>query len=144
MSTFCPFRPVSDALRTVDHVAHSCAVVALTPGDLITEIDTPGGPWYLIRRVDLERGVIVFQDGIEIPIEPGNSRVLRHSEQGLGIYRGDSCHDAESLAHYGQPYLEVNVLESVTRTTREVRFPDGLWLLAAPEDLTPLVSISTA
>lgn len=110
----------------------------LEPADLITEIGTPRGPWYLVQRLDREKRVIVLSGGIEIPLEPSESWILRHSEKGLGTYRALSCRDGESIARDGQPYVEINTLTTNTRTTYEVRFPDGMWLLAAPEDLLML------
>ena len=129
---------MSQAGFTVDDVAHSIAVAALRRGDIITEIDTPEGPWHLVHRVDLEGHVIVLHDGVEIEMASRFARVLRHHEQGLGVFEARSVRDHASLSRDGHPIVEINEVASVTAIAFEVRFPDGDWLLATAHDVVAL------
>lgn len=50
-------------------------------GDEVTEVDTPGGPWYRVLRVDEARGSLLLDDGemlgVEVDVGDWGSVVLR-------------------------------------------------------------------
>lgn len=52
-------------------------VASLLPGDLITETDTPEGPWYRVARVDLRDGVLFVEEDIPVFIDAPDAGVLR-------------------------------------------------------------------
>ena len=52
------------------------APVDLLPGDEITETGTPDGPTYVVARVDPGRGLLVLDEGVEVPLGPSSGRVL--------------------------------------------------------------------
>ncbi len=54
----------------------------LRPGDEVTEIGTPDGPWYRVLRVDAAGGGLLVDDddeavGVEVEVEDWASSVLR-------------------------------------------------------------------
>lgn len=57
----------------------------------------------------------------------------------IGTFRAVSCRDGASLERNGQPYFELNHLDTADgRPLCEVVFEDGVWLLAEPtHDLIP-------
>lgn len=72
--------------RTVAGMADSSSVSPvlardLTVGDEITELDTPGGPWLRVLRVDRERGVLLIDDAaldpVELAVDDWDATVLR-------------------------------------------------------------------
>lgn len=57
--------------------ASQVAVENLQQGDLVTEVDTPGGPWYRVVTYDKCRRVLIVDEGIEVPVVESTSCVLR-------------------------------------------------------------------
>ena len=53
----------------------------LRPGDVVTALSTPDGPWMRVRRLDRSRRVVVVTDGdeelVEVPIGQWQDKVLR-------------------------------------------------------------------
>lgn len=58
------------------------AVGTLVSGDLVTEVDTPGGPWYRVVAYDNDRGVLTLDEGVDVPVDASTARVLRRSAHG--------------------------------------------------------------
>ena len=54
-------------------------------GDEVTEVDTPGGPWYRVLRVNEAGGSLLVGDGdgdavgVEVDVGDWNSAVLRRA-----------------------------------------------------------------
>ena len=48
----------------------------LLPGDEVTGTGTPDGPAYTVDRVDTARGLLVLDDGTEVPLGSPTDRVL--------------------------------------------------------------------
>lgn len=58
---------------------------------------------------------------------------IHSRQQPIGIFRAVGCRDAASLVRDGQPYFELNELATADgRPLVEIKFADGLWLLAGP------------
>jgi hypothetical protein len=57
----------------------------------------------------------------------------------LGTFRAVSTRDAEALARHGEPFFEAAELGTDGRGERlfEIRFADGMWMLAVESDLDP-------
>ena len=51
-------------------------VADLREGDLITDIDTPSGPFYRVNSLDLERRELLV-DAVTLPIEDSEAFLLR-------------------------------------------------------------------
>ena len=59
------------------------------------------------------------------------------SGQPLGEFRAVVTRDAEALRRHGAPFYALDRLPSLNGDwIAEVQFADGLWMLAAAEDLT--------
>lgn len=52
------------------------AAAGLLPGDEVTETGTSDGPTYLVANVDVERRLLVLDDGVEVPLGPPHALVL--------------------------------------------------------------------
>ena len=59
-------------------------IADLRVGDLITELDTPSGPFYRVNAVDLERRELLV-DEVTMPIEGRDSLVLRLVEPNVPL-----------------------------------------------------------
>lgn len=58
---------------------------------------------------------------------------IHSRQQPIGTFHAVSCRDAASLARDGQPFLELNAIDTADgRPLVEVRFADGVWMLADP------------
>ena len=53
------------------------AVEELQAGDVITELDSPDGPWYTVRRYDPARRELIIDDEIPIPVLNPSAAVSR-------------------------------------------------------------------
>lgn len=63
----------------------------------------------------------------------GNVIGINARRRPIGTFRAVSCRDGASLERDGQPYYELNHLDTADgRPLCEIRFTDGLWLLADP------------
>ncbi|WP_020578872.1 hypothetical protein [Actinopolymorpha alba] len=58
----------------------------------------------------------------------------------LGVFSAVSTRDGEARRRHGQPFFEANELGVDARGERlfEIRFADGLWILAVESDLDPV------
>lgn len=56
----------------------------------------------------------------------------------IGRFHACSTRDGASLGRDGQEYYELNWLDSSDQPVAEVRFADGMWLLARRADLEAL------
>lgn len=60
-----------------------CPVNQVGPGDMITEADTPGGPWYLVVAADRSTGSLIVRDDgcdVELPVDDWETQgVLRRT-----------------------------------------------------------------
>lgn len=69
----------------------------------------------------------------------GNVTPISSPRAPLGTFHAVGCRDGASLERDGQPYFEMNPLDTTDgRPLCEVLFADGMWLLADPtKDLRP-------
>jgi hypothetical protein len=113
-----------------------CQVGDLQPGDLITEADTPDGPYYAVKYIDWRAPAVVLDEDIAIPAALSDT-VLRRVEPALGIFRAVRTRDANGLGRHGQPYVEARRLDTSAHEglLYEIRFRDGEWMLAMGDDL---------
>lgn len=114
-------------------------VRALQPGDLITELDTPGGPWYLVAGVDLDRGVLVLgTDEVDVPVDAPDAVVLRRGGvPSTGVFRAVVTTDAEAQRRSGQEYTAARLIDPgcPDGPLYEIQFADREWMLAVYDDL---------
>lgn len=120
-----------------------CQVGDLVPGDLISEVDTPDGPYYEVRYVDWRAPAVVVEEDIAIPAALTDT-VLRRVEPAIGTFHAVRTRDANARERDGQPYVEARRLDTAAHggLLYEIRFRDGEWTLAAGEDLDGSVPVS--
>jgi hypothetical protein len=123
-------------VNTVPQTTEECRVADLLPGDLITETDTPDGPFYAVQYIDWRAPAVVVDEGIAIAARLIDT-VLRRVEPAVGIFRARSTRDGSALDRDGQPYVEARLLDTAAHQhlLYEIRFRDGEWMLAVGEDL---------
>lgn len=57
-------------------------VVDLKVGDSVTEVDTPGGPFYRVTSVDRDAGEFTLDGDVTLPIDAEDAYVLRRFRAG--------------------------------------------------------------
>jgi hypothetical protein len=126
-------------VNTEPTTTEECRVADLLPGDLITETDTPDGPFYAVQYIDWRTPAVVVEEGIAIAARLTDT-VLRRVEPAVGIFRAVVTRDATGRERDGQPYVEARRIGTAAHggLLYEVCFGDGTWMLAAGEDLAPL------
>lgn len=60
---------------------------------------------------------------------------VRQLHPPTGWFHAVSTRDGEAQMRAGQPFYAVNELEAQRGQVFEIRFGDGTWMLAQPEDL---------
>jgi hypothetical protein len=118
-----------------------CPVKDVVPGDEITEVGTPEGPFYRVHYVDWRVPALIVEEGVEVPFGSWDDSLLRRAEPLAGYFFAVVTRDATARDRHGQPYVEVRPVDAAghPHPLYEIRFRDGLWMLAAEPDLEDVV-----